>query len=313
MEMFAEPLEVFRQKKMNYTFEQFLFCQNEHIFLQQAAEVIVFYASKKSKIVARINFFITNGAALSPLKMSFGGLELASELAYQDVFTFLTFVERIIQEKKLVKIHISAPPFCYQTQQAELVSQILLAKNYQIKNAEIGHFIEVNRHNFQQRLHISEQRRLKKLKKNGFFVELNPDLSRRFIYEFIKKARERKNFPISMSFENFEKTLQLFPEKYLVFVVKKEEQIAAISVAIMLNENILYNFYPADNEDFLSFSPTIMLNEALYEYAQKNNFGILDLGVSTDRSQPNFGLIRFKENLGAKSSLKLSFEKYFLV
>jgi hypothetical protein len=54
-----------------------------------------------------------------------------------------------------------------------------------------------------------------------------------------------------------------------------------------------------------------MLIEGLYEFCQKENFTLLDLGISTDKGLANEGLIRFKKNLGAKSALKLSFLKTF--
>jgi lipid II:glycine glycyltransferase (peptidoglycan interpeptide bridge formation enzyme) len=49
--------------------------------------------------------------------------------------------------------------------------------------------------------------------------------------------------------------------------------------------------------------------EGVYNFAQKQGFRILDLGISSENSLPNYGLIRFKENLGSYSALKLSFEK----
>jgi len=53
----------------------------------------------------------------------------------------------------------------------------------------------------------------------------------------------------------------------------------------------------------------VLLTKGLYAYCQENSFGMLDMGISTDRGAANYGLIRFKQNLGAITSLKLSFEK----
>ena len=97
-----------------------------------------------------------------------------------------------------------------------------------------------------------------------------------------------------------------FPKAFQIFTVRDKHKIVALTVTVRVNDRILYNFYPADAAEYHNYSPTVMLTEGLYNYCWEVGIGLLDLG-----SAPNYGLIRFKKNLGAQASLKLSFEKVF--
>ena len=114
---------------------------------------------------------------------------------------------------------------------------------------------------------------------------------------------------MTIDFDAFVSLFQKFPDEFKVFVVKDVEEIAALSVTIKIKERIMYNFYPADSDKYLKYSPSVMLHEGLYKYAQSNHYEILDLGIATDKGIPNLGLMRFKKNLGAQESLKLTFFK----
>ena len=114
-----------------------------------------------------------------------------------------------------------------------------------------------------------------------------------------------------MSYGALAEMFHHFPNEYQIFTVRDKEIIAALTVAIKINKNILYNFYPADSHQYKNFSPMVMLVKGLYEYCIENGFKLLDLGISTENSKPNYGLINFKKNIGADSSLKLTFRKKF--
>ena len=144
----------------------------------------------------------------------------------------------------------------------------------------------------------------------SFFIQANIERLG-FIFDFVKRSRERKGFPLTLTFEQLKSLFELFPNQFKLFTVYLGDELAAVSVAIHINERILYHFFPADNERLLSFSPSIFLLEGIYNYCREQKMGILDLGIATYHGEPNLGLIRFKKNLGAQESLKLTFEKKF--
>jgi hypothetical protein len=291
-----------------YSFEPFLFLQPRHLLLQEGKEVWVIFAEKNQTIVAMMSLFLENEVAYSPLRMSFGGIASSADLSYADTEQLVDFLISFCKNQKIKTLRIASYPFSYAPDVSAMTTHIFLQKGFCITRYELTHFL-ILEGSFESRLHHSARRRLKKCRKHKFNFELwnNPNL--RFVYDFIAQNRQRKNYPVSMSFESFQKTLTSFPENYLVFVLKNKAEIIALTVAVIINRDILYNFYPADKEEYLSYSPMIMLLEGVYHFAQKQGFRLLDLGISTENSLPNYGLIRFKENLGSCSALKLSFEK----
>ena len=103
--------------------------------------------------------------------------------------------------------------------------------------------------------------------------------------------------------------LQSVPKNiYQVFCVKDNQKIIALTITVNVAGGILYNFCPADDLTYRTFSPAVLLTKGLYEYCQKKKIKCLDLGISIDsEGQPKPDLLRFKKNLGAVNSEKRVF------
>lgn len=292
-------------------FEDYLFHQERHLKQQGNSDYYTFLLlnHKKKTIEAKSTLFLTNSLAQSPFKASFGAPEFKDKLTLSHLAHFIWFQEEFLRKKQIKEIQIKAYPFAYHSENSQILTQLLFRAGYQIQQTELNQHIAIDALPFYQKIHLSARRRLQKCKKAGFYVEewLKPDLV--FVYEFVKKCRLRKTFPITLSRDAFIHLYLSFPDCFKVFVVKNKKNIIALTVVIVISPSILYSFYPADDEAYLSFSPTILLNEGLYEYSKRNHIKLLDLGISTEKSQPNWGLIRFKQNTGGLSSLKLSFHK----
>jgi hypothetical protein len=129
------------------------------------------------------------------------------------------------------------------------------------------------------------------------------------MYLLIKENRESKGFPISMHADDITKLFTNYPNDYLGFTVRDNNKLIASSIGVKVNSGVLYYFLPAYSDQYHSYSPMVFLLDGMYSFCQKNKFEILDLGIATAQGIPNEGLIKFKEHLGAKKSLKLSFYK----
>ena len=95
------------------------------------------------------------------------------------------------------------------------------------------------------------------------------------------------------------------------FLVYDIDMLIAVGVTIKINQDILYTFYLADNQQYLKYSPTIYLLSGIYEYCQQENIKLLDLGIATDKGILNEGLARFKRSLGGKLSQKKTYSLIF--
>ncbi|MDX2305578.1 MAG: hypothetical protein NW226_22405 [Microscillaceae bacterium] len=293
-------------------FEGYFFNDWRHISQQGNEEFYTFFLIHKDKkyLDARLTVFVQGRQGLSPYRAPFGGIECTAGLSPEVLIFFIREVEQFLQKKSIDSLQIKAFPFAYSPESTHLLTHSLLLLNYKLTGSELSYHIPVSDQDFESQIHLSEKRRLKKLKNNGFYFHpiSDPDLGE--VYDFVRKARLRKGFPVSLTELQFRQLFAHFPHEFKVFVVEDSlGNQAALTVAVVVNQRILYNFYPADHIDYQEFSPTVMLNEGLYDFAQKQHFEILDLGISTVQGEPNPGLIRFKKNLGAQTTLKLSFYK----
>lgn len=290
---------------------RFLFNQTYYLRHQCNLPLLSFelWNAHLSQTTALVHFSIHHTQAVSPLRATFGGIEVASTLAPELLDTFLEYMHVHLAARHITTIQLINHPFAYDTQAAQQVTAALLRYGYRISCADVNYHIAITQDPIELRMHASERRRLRKCRQAGFVFaeELTPDIAA--IHAFIAGARLRKGFPMSLSLEAFRQLFANMPDIYRVFTIRKGDTLAALTVTVRINEHILYNFYPADNEAFLEYSPTVMLTVELYNLARKEGYTLLDLGIATAKGKPNYGLMRFKKNLGGDASLRLSFFK----
>jgi hypothetical protein len=179
---------------------------------------------------------------------------------------------------------------------------------YRVTLAELNNHLPLNQ-DFEARLHPSERRRLAKCQRHGFHFEQEPLFFLPKAYDFLRRCREEKGQHLSLSEERLTELFRLFPNNHFLFSVRDGAgEWAALTVAIQVNERVLYSFYPASPLSYNAFSPVVLLNQGLHAFGRASGLQLLDLGTSTLPTGLNQSLLQFKRHLGGILSLKLSFE-----
>lgn len=250
---------------------------------------------EEARLEGVIAFLMREGTAISPPRATFGGW-YGNTLPTKVQADFWLWVQKELKLLGAKSIQIKLPPAyiegqmnfgAYTTMIQDLNFHLILSEDF-VKN-----------------LHLSAHRRLKKAQKAGFTATHWENLNLDTAYQFIAEARKRKGYPLTLTCEQFQEMFALFPANYAIFIVKSPtDEIAALTVTVKINAQVLYNFYPADAEKYLTYSPMIFLLEYLHTWAGRQGFEVLDLGIATENGVQNEGLIRFKEHLGAIKSLK---------
>jgi hypothetical protein len=294
------------------SFREYLFNQPFYLRKQACEQVYIFYLlhKKSNRAYARFHLSVGDGKGTSPCLGTFGSVELNPQLPAGYLDEFIGYIDRFALKSGLRQIQIKSYPFCYAPEVSALLSACLLRQQYQLVYTDLNYHIPVTQHAFTHIIHHSEKRRLQKSIKKGllFAEETKPDLP--LIYRIIAESRIRKGYPVTMNFDDFRQLFDDFPGIYKIFSVRDEQKLAAVTVAVQINQNILYYFLPAHQAQYHTYSPMVLLIGGLYEYCQREGYTILDLGISTDKGVPNYGLMQFKQNVGALASLKLSFIKH---
>lgn len=127
-------------------------------------------------------------------------------------------------------------------------------------------------------------------------------------YRILEENRNTKGVNVSMSQNEIEKCLLVWPDIYKLVYLEKEKEVLAVAFTVDLAPTIRYVLYWADNIYYRNYSPVAYLCTKIIDEAARNKIAFLDLGISSHLGVVNEGLFRFKANLGAERSIKPTFE-----
>jgi hypothetical protein len=298
-----------------FNFRRYFFNEIEHLQLQRRGnDCYTFYWQnlENQSIEGRLSVIIEDGTAYSPLRATFGGVEFYEDILEDVLFEFLNQTILILKSLNIENIEINSYPEGYLTEyQSEILQKVLSKLNFQVKFIEQNYEILITDKSFYETVLGSTARQLLRTHtKKGYVFNQEYNLNFEFIHAFIARSRERKNRPMTMSLEQLTEHLQKFCKNFQLFSVTHADVIVAIGVTIKINDDILYTFYLADDENYLKDSPTTFLLSGIYEYGKQNNYKILDCGITTNKGILNEGLAQFKQSLGAKMSEKKTYFFY---
>lgn len=292
-------------------YKAYIFHDQRHLKLQAENGWRSFYIlnQKHKTIVGAVHVHVNGQVAVSPLKASFGSFAWNTALQAEVLFRFISFVEESLKALGVATLLYTNPPTDYQPDQLQLLQVLLSNAGYRIQVAEAGAVIPVTHESLEARMDGWEVRKLKQAREAEFLfapATLNPVDE---IFQFILNARKEKGYTLSMTQVTMERTVEVFPDRFIFFEVMKGYERAAASIAIRVADDILYNFYSAHHSRYDAWSPVVMLIDGMYGWCQQHGIRLLDLGTSALENQPNFSLLDFKLRLGAQPTAKLTFTK----
>ncbi|CCG98235.1 hypothetical protein FAES_0221 [Fibrella aestuarina BUZ 2] len=263
---------------------------------------------------ARCALFIDDQLATSPKAAPFGSIEFVEALPDSALHALIDSLEAEVQHLNVPTLRLTNYPHAYAARQAERLVGLLRRRGYRVADQFLNFHIDVSAQPLAGKLHRSERRRLAKCLRSGFTVAhwAQPPVAE--VVRFIERSRQQQGYPLTILPDRLAQLLKRFPEQYPVFAVWDGSTLASLTVAVRVRHDILYNFLPADNQHYRTFSPAVLLTQGLYTFCQQHAITLLDLGVCLDAQRaPKPSLMRFKRNLGATASWKVVLEKQLQV
>ena len=257
----------------------------------------------------RCAFGVQGEVALSPIAAPFGSIEFAESVS---PIALGEFVDALVKKAQLTgckRLQLVNYPHCYAPRHIHRLVYILAERGFNIIRNTPTFYLPVSSLSLPKRMHPQERQRLRKSQRAGLIASLweNPCIPT--VIDFIQESRRQQGYPLTISMACMSRLLHQFPEDFPVFVVRDGPTIAALCICVRVRHDILYSFLPANNLTYNEFSPMVMLIDHLYQYSQYGGINLLDLGPSLDHNrQPKPSLARFKQNMGAIISPKLTFE-----
>ncbi|WP_210487472.1 GNAT family N-acetyltransferase [Rufibacter aurantiacus] len=295
-----------------FAFEVFLYLQPAHVALQAGPnwQVFVLVNHSTGQVVGITHLFREQDFARTPWRAPFGGMQLHQDVPEAVARTFLQYVHLHLRDQDVRRVQWLQCPDVYAPGTNEWMRSALPAFRYSLQHDQRNHHIPVTEAPFQEIIHPSLKRRLTKCLNAEFTFQQETVAELPEAYAFLKRCREEKQKPLSLSLEQLTRYFELFPERYFLFTVRHGQELAAVGVAVMITRHLLNHLYPASPRSFNAYSPTVLLNAGLYQFCQTRHISILDLGVSApvDESEKDYsGLFTFKERLGGVESRKPTF------
>ena len=255
--------------------------------------------------ISRICFSLEGKIAISGAHATFGSLDSQRSLGIEVAIYFLKEVLDRLQKDGVEKIIIKHWPLCYNDMS---INDVYKSLGFKIIFSEINQHLIISDSPFVERIKNNERKKLNQSIKKDYKFKSLPFASLPSVYDLIKDTRDRKRYPVSMSFSELSTTIRRLPDKYLLFGLFDSEILIAAAVSIKVSKNILYNFYHGDALEYRSNSPLVLLVKKIYEYCQDEDINILDFGLSSENGILNEGLFAFKKNLGSETSKKITYQ-----
>lgn len=258
--------------------------------------------------MAEVSFHPEGSTAISPCRAPFGSFVFSEHLPPKVLYDFVAACEQHLTARGIRSVKITDAPLFYR-EGSELLQTILFNQGYSVSKAELTTGIRVDHHHFDDKIEVWERRKLRQAKDKGAQFKMLPASELEVVYQLIQKSRSERGHSLSMSLEEVSKVVDTFKKEFLLSGVYISKELAAASIAIRVNREIVYNFYSGHPKKFDSLSPVVTLIGGLYRYCHTNHIRLLDLGTSAIHGQPNFPLLDFKLRLGAVPSMKITLTK----
>lgn len=292
--------------EMQYNQEEF--CEFNK---QKVNEVfyLLFLDEKKERFI--IPFGEVEGCLLAPFSAPFclpGEIsKLTSAEYYIDA---MKAIERYAREINIKKIRIVFPPFLYGERQISYwlnaaflcgwrTAGVDLNYSFNLKKIKEVGYENVIAYNGKKNLRISHEK-----VDCLHYCQSEEDLKR--AYQIIEVNRKSKGYPLKMSFEQVEWTRNFMKGEWFSVINSGDWVAAAVVFPVM--KYIAQVIYWGDILKSDCRAVNFLAEQLVIYYADKG-YKYLDIGPSTDKSIPNYGLISFKESIGCEASCKVTVEK----
>ena len=130
--------------------------------------------------------------------------------------------------------------------------------------------------------------------------------AKRAAYELVKQSRARFNRPIYMDFNDIMNTGELWPVDFFG-VTDNTGKLLSAMILYRFPNKIVYAVLSGDTEEGRPLRAVDFMFFNVFDHYKSEGFWFIDVGTSTESGMPNAGLLRFKEEREAVSSLRFSF------
>lgn len=252
---------------------------------------------------ASLTFGGRDGRWASPVTGAFGGVAADRPLAAAAVFPLAEALTAELRRTAGAQATVRLSPDAYPDPNRAALENALFRNGWNLAAADLNYHLPVTAPEAYERgLGETKRKEIRRLQRAGARVQALPPAAGKAAYDAIAANRAARGFPMTMSWPQVEALAAAFPQRVDFHVVEREGEVLAGSISLRVTGDWRYVFYWGEAPDHRAASPVTLLALGLVAESHAAGVQVLDIGTATEDSQPNLGLVAFKESLGCRAS-----------
>lgn len=273
-------------------------------------EKVYYLLFKDSKVRLGIIFGLRDNKLVSPFSAPFGGFESTSDdIRLQHIDAALNALINWSTDNKFHGIRIVSPSFFYNENFLNKIYNCLYRSGFESNNIELNYHFPTHKftEDYQTAIWYNARKNLKRAFQAALSFEKLTTENAKQAYDIIAQNREARGFPLRMTWEQVQETMQVIAADF--FVVKKDQTSIGAAVVFHVTDHMVQVIYWGDLPQYSEYKTMNFLSFNVFQYYKQQGISIIDIGPSTEDSIPNHGLCEFKESIGCDISIKTEFYK----
>lgn len=235
---------------------------------------------------------------------SYGGLVYPAGLSFNTADHLVQTLIRYVRSAGFDFLSLTQPPDIYSAWPGDVITFHLLKNGFRYTKREITQAIPLYYPDGDVFRTLCNKTRtaVRKAMKSDLLVEEDLELSDanlEIFYPLLLDNRRRLGVTPTHTLEELKRLRDLVPDKLSLSLVKYQEIPIAGILNFLCNARVLLIFYICHDWSYQEHRPVPLLMYHTMQWAYRKGFRYLDFGTSTLNMEPNWGLIKFKENFGS--------------
>ncbi|WP_297335128.1 hypothetical protein [Algoriphagus sp.] len=263
---------------------------------------------KGTKVLACLPVTVQEGGVLTSLdKSPFGGIWTQTTLKSRDLQEFILAVMEYAQKMGFRELRLIQAPKPYESH-SDLINYLLFKSGFELQSI-LSHQFFLGKKKIKKMVDQRFAKTMAKLKQEQAEIQSG------FIAQFsflndIKKWNLNRGYNFEVDEDGLIRQVSLFPARYFLISILKNQKPIAHSLAVKLTSNSFYYFLSAiDPESGLKNGGEYMLMK-LFQLAVAEKSEFIDLGTSDQLGGANHPLMFFKSRFSNDISNKVNWIKF---
>jgi CelD/BcsL family acetyltransferase involved in cellulose biosynthesis len=249
-----------------------------------------------------------DGVWSSPITGAFGGVVAIGRPPAASVFAVVHSATQWLRSVPAATGVVRLAPDAFADPTAAMLENALFRNGWRLDQTDLNYHLPItSSETFVADLGETKQKEIRRLKRSGaVFRRLEVETAEP-AYKAIAENRADRGYPMTMSWPQLEALAKAFRGSVAFYTVERGGDVLAGAICLRLTATYFYVFYWGEAPAYRRESPVAFLAEGLMAELHLKGGEVLDLGISTEHSVPNPGLIAFKESLRCRTSGKRTY------